>query len=35
MLTKETETFMQGYGDEYVPGYSAVGHRMVDRIVLG
>ncbi|KAK4117851.1 hypothetical protein N656DRAFT_804894 [Canariomyces notabilis] len=29
------ETFMQGYGDEYVPGYSAVGHRMVDRIVLG
>ncbi|KAH6844498.1 hypothetical protein B0I37DRAFT_164466 [Chaetomium sp. MPI-CAGE-AT-0009] len=27
------ETFMQGYGDRFVPGYSAVGHRTVDRII--
>ncbi|KAH6649248.1 hypothetical protein F5144DRAFT_1868 [Chaetomium tenue] len=27
------ETFMQGYGDRFVEGYSAVGHRTVDQII--
>ncbi|KAK4119790.1 hypothetical protein N657DRAFT_658777 [Parathielavia appendiculata] len=27
------DTFMQPYGELFVPGYSAVGHRMVDRVL--
>jgi hypothetical protein len=33
-LTRRKDNFMQPYGERFVEGYSAVGHRAID-IVLG